>query len=100
MKRITLLAAAGVLLATPAAGAWAAFASTDDSPARHTLDLRVDDRGRHARHGEPEPGGDRRDGDRRDGDRRDDRGAHRQRGHARHGTDDGVRHHRHGGDDD
>jgi len=61
-----------------ATGAWAAFASTDDSPARHALDLRVDDRGHHARHGEPEPGDD----------RRDDRGAHRQRGHAPHGADD------------
>ncbi len=35
MKRITILAAAGALLAFPAIGSPAAFAATDDSPAAH-----------------------------------------------------------------
>jgi hypothetical protein len=82
MKRITILAAAGVLVATPAVGAWAAFASTDDNPARDTSHVRADDRGRH---GEAEPG--------------DDRGGDRRTEHARHGADDGVGHQRHGADD-
>jgi hypothetical protein len=81
MKRITLLAAAGVLVATPAVGAWAAFASTDDSPARHSVDLRVDDRAHHQRHGA------------------DDRPGHvRHSGEAEPGDDHG-RHHGHGHDD-
>ena len=76
MKRITILAAAGALVITPALGAWAAFGATDDSPSHRTAQVRVDDR----HHGEPEPG--------------DDHGRH----HHRHGADDGV-HHRHGADD-
>ena len=77
MKRITILAAAGVLVATPAIGAWAAFGATDDNPSR-TSNVRVDDRGRH---GEAEPG--------------DDHGRH----HRRHGADDAVGHQRRGADD-
>jgi hypothetical protein len=75
MKRITILAAAGVLVATPAIGAWAAFGATDDQPAR-TLNVRVDD---HGRHGQAEPG--------------DDHG----RQH-RHGADDPAGHVRHSGE--
>jgi hypothetical protein len=76
MKRITILAAAGALVATPALGAWAAYANTgsDDTPAAH---VRV-----HARHGA------------------DDALGHVR--HARHGADDTtthVRHARHGADD-
>jgi Ni/Co efflux regulator RcnB len=75
MKRITLLAAAGALVATPALGAWTAFATTgDDAPAAHVR-LAGD------RRGEPEPG--------------DDHGRH----HHRHGADDGRHHHRHGAED-
>ena len=55
MKRITILAAAGVLVATPAIGAWAAFASTDDHPSRDTSNVRSDDHRDRTRHGEPEP---------------------------------------------
>ena len=51
MKRITILAAAGALVATPALGAWAAFASTDDNPS--AAHVHVTDR-----RGEPEPGDD------------------------------------------
>ena len=78
MKSITVLAAAGVLVATPAIGAWAAFGATDDNPTRDSSNVRVDDRGRH---GEPEPG--------------DDRGRH----HRHHRADDGATHLRHGADD-
>ena len=49
MKRITVLAAAGALLAFPAMGATAAFAATDDSPSAH---VRV-----HAKHGADDPVG-------------------------------------------
>ena len=77
MKRITLLAAVGVLVATPAVGAWTAFAATDDNPARDASNVRVDDRESH--NGEAEPG--------------DDRGQrHRQ------GTDDPAGHVRHSGE--
>jgi hypothetical protein len=82
MKRITILAAAGALVATPALGAWAAVAATDDGPAHDVSHVRVDDR-----RGEPEPG--------------DDRGRH---GHAEllhhhgHGADDGATHARHRGE--
>ena len=80
MKRITILAAAGALVATPAVGAWAAYASNgSDDPVTH---VQLDDHGRHhhghraddavrgaatlkahqlthhVRHGEPEPGDD------------------------------------------
>ena len=79
MKRLTILAAAGVLVATPAVGAWAAFASTDDSPSH----VRVDDRTTGARHGEPEPG--------------DDHGRHHGH-HHRHGADDPAGHVRHSGE--
>src|SRR5690242_9780084 len=75
MKRITILAAAGALVATPALGAWAAYASngSDDAPAAH---VRV-----HARHGA------------------DDAIGHVR--HARHGADDATTHvrHAHGADD-
>jgi hypothetical protein len=84
MKSLTILAAAGVLVATPAIGAWAAFASTDDNPSRDTSNVRTDDRTGGARHGEPEPG--------------DDHGRHHGR-HHRHGADDGAAHQRHGADD-
>jgi hypothetical protein len=67
MKRITVLAATGALLAFPAMGATAAFAATDDSPSAH---VRV-----HAKHGADDPAG-----------------HHR---HHRHGADDPVGHHRH-----
>jgi hypothetical protein len=110
MKRITMLAAAGALVVTPALGAWSAFAASDDGPLPHVRAVdrrgepepgddhgrhhrhRADDGARHARHGaddssahrrhsgEPEPG--------------DDHGRHH-----RHGADDGPRHDRHGGDD-
>jgi hypothetical protein len=49
MKRMTVLAAAGALLAFPAMGATAAFAATDDSPSAH---VRV-----HAKHGADDPVG-------------------------------------------
>lgn len=91
MKRITILAASGVLVATPAIGAWAAVAATDDTPARDTSNVRVDDRAGHGRHsGEPEPG--------------DDHGRHQRHGaddpagHARHGADDPAGHVRHSGE--
>jgi hypothetical protein len=75
MKRITLLAAAGALVATPALGGWAALAAADDG--RSAPNVRVDHGERHsARHsGEAE------------------RGDGHGRGH-RHGTDD-ARHARH-----
>lgn len=77
MKRITTLAAAAALVATPTLGAWAASASTDDTPAAH---LGVADR-----HGEPEPG--------------DDHGRHHHRHHLGPGADDPAGHARHGADD-
>ena len=49
MKRITVLAAAGVLVATPAIGAWAAFGAIDENPTRDSSSVRVDDHGRPAR---------------------------------------------------
>ena len=69
MKRITILAAAGALAATPALGAWAAYAGTagDDTPAAH---VRV-----HPRHGA------------------DDARSHAH--HARHGAEDAPGHQRH-----
>ena len=73
MKRITVLAAAGALVATPALGAWAAVAATDDHPAHDVSHVRIDDR-----RGEAEPG--------------DDHGRHLHRGH---GADDVIRHQRH-----
>jgi Ni/Co efflux regulator RcnB len=92
MKRIAILAAAGALVATPAFGAWAAFAA-EDSAGHDAAHVRVadrhhgenepgDDHGRHHRHhGENEPG--------------DDHGGH---GHEP-GDDHGGhgRHHRHDG---
>jgi len=80
MKRITILAAAGALVATPALGAWAAYAGTagDDTPAAHVrmhAGHGADDAPGHARHGA------------------DDTTAHSR--HARHGTDDGPGHQRH-----
>ena len=48
MKRITILAAAGALLAFPAIGTTAAFAATDDGAAH----VRV-----HAKHGADDPAG-------------------------------------------
>ncbi len=76
MKRITILAAAGALLAFPAIGTTAAFAATDDSAAH----VRV-----HARHGADDPAG------------------HHHRHHraddkfavGKHGADDPAGHHRH-----
>ena len=75
MKRITILAAAGVLVATPAIGAWTAFAATDDGPSHDRSNVRTDDRGRHG----AEPG--------------DDHGRHH-----RHGADDPAGHVRHSGE--
>ena len=70
MKRITYLAAAGALVATPALGAWAApTRPADDTPAAH---VRV-----HARHGATTT---------------------RPRTAARHGADDHGGHHRHSGE--
>jgi hypothetical protein len=89
MKRITMLAAAGALFATPALGAWAAFAADDDGPSPATV--RVTDRGRHS--GEAERGDDHR--------RHQCHGADHAPGHVRHSgepepADDHGRH----GDDD
>jgi hypothetical protein len=75
MKRITILAAAGALLAFPVIGTTAAFAATDDS-ATHV----------HAKHGADDPAG------------------HHHRHHraddkfaaGKHGADDPAGHHRHG----
>src|SRR3954453_15454410 len=76
MKSITILAAAGALVATPALGAWAAHAATDDAPAASHVRV-VDDR-----RGEPEPGH-----------------PARPRHHHRPGADDKVAGHaRHGAD--
>jgi hypothetical protein len=73
MNRITILAAAGALVATPVVGAWSAFAASgDNAPSAAHVRLASD------RRGEPEPG--------------DDHGRH----HHRH--DDGRHHHRHGSD--
>jgi hypothetical protein len=97
MKRITLLAAAGVLVATPVVGAWTAFAATGDNPTA-TPNLGVhdggDDRGRHG--GEPEPGDHRRD---------HRHGVDHPTGEVRHGgeseaaDDRGSRHESESGDD-
>jgi hypothetical protein len=75
MKRITILAAAGALLAFPAIGTTAAFAATDDGAAH----VRV-----HAKHGADDPAGHHRHH------RADDKLAV-----AKHGADDpaGHRHH-------
>ena len=73
MKRITLLAAAGALVATPALGAWAAVAATDDHPAPGVSHVRVADR-----RGEAEPG--------------DDHGRAHAAHHRHHGGDDFVTH--------
>jgi len=116
MKRITILAAAGALVATPALGAWAAFASNDDNPSAahvHVTDRRGepepgDDHGRHHRQhgaddppghvrhsGEREPGNDH--GRHRKAETGDDHGRHREAeagdDHGRHGGDDGTGHH-------
>jgi Ni/Co efflux regulator RcnB len=73
MKRITVLTAAAALVATPALGAWAAVAATDDHPARDVSHVRIADR-----RGEAEPG--------------DDHGRQHHRGH---GADDVTGHQRH-----
>ena len=86
MKRITMLAAAGALVVTPALGAWSAFAASDDGPLPH---VRAVDR-----RGEPEPGDDH---GRHHRHRADDGARHGR--HHRHGADAGPRHDRHGGDD-
>jgi hypothetical protein len=60
MKRITVLAAAGALLAFPAMGATAAFAATDDSPSAHVrvhAKHSADDPVGHHRHGADDPVG-------------------------------------------
>ena len=100
MKSITILAAAGVLVATPAIGAWAAFASTDENPSPETSNVPVDDRGRN---GDAEPGDDHGRDHRHRG--ADDRVAHQRHGaddgvgHVRHDADDGAHHARHDADD-
>ncbi len=76
MKRITILAAAGALVATPAFGVWAADAATSGAPAPH---VRITER-----HGEPEPGD-----DHARHRHADDRGAHHRR------ADDAAGRHRH-----
>jgi hypothetical protein len=99
MKRITMLAAAGALVASPALGAWAAFAAGDDAPS--LANVRVDDRGRHGLDAEP--------GDDRGQDRRHEAhgpvGLVRHTGervlgddHSRVGNDDPAGHLRHSGD--
>ena len=78
MKRITILAAAGALVATPALGAWAAVASTggdDKAPAVHSRI--ADDSGHHQRHTGT-----------------DDKIVV----HLRHGADDAAGHQRHSGE--
>jgi hypothetical protein len=99
MKRITMLAAAGALVATPALGAWAAFAAGDDAPS--TANVRVDDRGRHSHDAEP---GDDRGQDHRHG-ADDATGLVRRSGepelgddHGRIGNDDPAGHVRHSGE--
>src|SRR5215212_1405655 len=98
MKRITMLAAAGALVATPALGAWAAFAG-DEAPS--TANVRVDDRGRHSNDAEP---GDDRGQDHRHG-ADDATGLVRHSGqrelgddHGRVGNDDLAGHVRHSGE--
>jgi hypothetical protein len=83
MHRISILLAAGALVATPAVGAWTAYASNgSDDPTGH---VRTHHRGTEARHGVDDGAGHRRHaGEVEPG---DDRG-----GHGRH-------HHHHGGDD-
>ena len=85
MKRITILAAAGALVATPALGAWAAFADHDDAPAAH---VRVAD----DRRGEPEPGHHGRHHRHHGADDKTATSA------ARHGADDAAGHQRHSGE--
>jgi hypothetical protein len=96
MKRITVLAASAVLVATPAIGARAAFGASDDNPSRDASIVRVDDRGQHARHGADDPVGHvrhhRHHGEAEPG---DDRGG--RHGEAEPGDDHG-RHHRHHGE--
>ena len=79
MKRITILAAAGALLAFPAIGSTAAFAATDDSAAAH---VRV-----HAKHGADDPVGHHR--------HHRHQGADDKFAAGKHGADDPAGHHRH-----
>jgi hypothetical protein len=110
MKRITILAAAGALVATPALGAWAAFGAADDGPS--PANVRVDDRARYS--GEPERGDDqlrhgaddaaghvRHSGEPEPGDDHARHGADRAAGHVRHSgePEPGDDHARHGADD-
>jgi hypothetical protein len=74
MKRITILAAAGALVATPALGVWAANAASDDKAPAPQVKI-VDDHGRHQRHTGT-----------------DDKIVL----HLRHGADDPAGHHDHG----
>lgn len=67
-------------MATPALGAWAAFASSDDNPAVH---LRVADR-----RGEPEPGDDNGGSSGSDDSGSDDSGHHGGDDSGHHGDDD------------
>jgi hypothetical protein len=94
MKRITILAAAGVLVAAPAVGAWSAFGATDDHPTQASQ-TRIDDR-----RGEAEPGDDH--GQRHGGHGADDPTGqpqrHHQRHHHGHGADDPAGHVRHSGE--
>jgi hypothetical protein len=94
MKRITILAAAGVLVAAPAVGAWSAFGATDDHPTQASQ-TRIDDR-----RGEVEPGDDH--GQRHGGHGADDPTGqpqrHHQRHHHGHGADDPAGHVRHSGE--
>jgi hypothetical protein len=101
MKRITVLAASAVLVATPAIGARAAFGASDDNPSRDASIVRADDpvgHDRHHRHhGEAEPGDDHGRHHRHHGEAEpgDDRGG--RHGEAEPGDDHG-RHHRHHGE--
>ena len=88
MTRITILAAAGALLAFPAIGTTAAFAAVDDNPSAH---VRV-----HAKHGADDPAGHHRHhgADDKAGHRRH-QGADDKAGAAKHGADDPAGHRRH-----
>ena len=93
MKRITILAAAGVLVAAPAVGAWSAFGATDAHPTQASQ-TRIDDR-----RGEAEPGDDH--GQRHGGHGADDptgQVQRHQRHHHGHGADDAAGHVRHSGE--
>jgi hypothetical protein len=94
MKRITILAAAGVLVAAPAVGAWSAFGATDDPPTQASQ-TRIDDR-----RGEAEPTDDH--GQRHGGHGADDPTGQPQRHHLGHhhghGADDPAGHVRHSGE--